>query len=165
MKKILILTILILSISLQIISASNPQELNILFQEKVIRGQTSELIIRAKNETGIYQTSIQINKTKGISINSSNFDERNQLIVILNIGFETELGNNEIIITSTDERTLMESIILVVEDPKTKIEIIDEQEKMIKYIFWAISLVIGLIIFIIILTLVIVDLNKRNKNV
>lgn len=160
MRKILIiLTIAILSMN--IISALNPESLTVLSQEDTIRGETKEIIIRARNQTSIYKTLIEINTTSGISISKSEFDERNQLIVLFDIGEDTELGENKIKITSTDERTLSKEIIFIVEDPQTKEEIIDEQDKTIKYLIWALAGLGFLVIFIIILTLVLIDLNKQ----
>lgn len=159
MKKILIILIIVL-LSLNLISASDPKELKVLFQEKAIRGQTSEIIIRAKNDTGIYKTSIDIKTKYGISINKSEFDNRNQLRVILNIGAETKLGENKIIIKSTDERTLEKIIKIIVEDPPTKIKIIKDQENQIRYIEYGL-IIAGILTFcIIILALIVIDKSK-----
>lgn len=157
-----ILTILIIVIiSTQIVSALNPESLTVLSKEDAVRGRTTELIIRAKNESSIYRTEIKINTTKGISINKSNFDERNQLIVILNIGNEAKLGENRINITSTDERILLKEIIIIVNDPKTTEQIIDSQKENMKYLTYLLIGVGFLVLFIIILTLVMIDLSRK----
>jgi len=161
--------ILFLILLLPLISAlENPKEIDLFYPESWYQDTEIDLIMKVyTSQNNIYiPESISFDfDISGITLINTTYDKINQIISTFKIDKNAKLGNQTIKLTIQDERTLEKEInITIKESKKIKIEKeIEERDKIIKIIYWAIG-GLGLLIFIIILLIALMTDKDRKRN-
>ena len=141
-------------------SLKNPKSMNILFKEKWQRNSEVQIIIQAYNQHDQLYNPPKLDfnfSIEGVEIKESKLDDLNQIISLVEISKDAELGFKTIDIIITDERTLNRIINFEIVE---KVEVEDKDQREI-LIYW-ICLIL-LIIFIIILGILIEKRRKKKR--